>query len=136
MLHSSPTRARPDCVFEDRPNYSVEIWTITIYFLVGGTFITAYPAASRTRKREPARREGTSGREKMGRAVPRRRKMGKTRATSHLRRLDRLARVQSTPSDLYFQRSAPINSTGQVLQFPRKRDNAGPARAMLRYNGV
>lgn len=56
--------------------------------------------------------------------------------------LDYFAMVQSTPSDLYFRQrpgeSVPIrvgiNSTGQVLQFPRKRDNA--SRAMLRYNGV
>lgn len=47
--------------------------------------------------------------------------------------LDYFAMVQSTPSDLYFRdrsakadRPAGINSTGQVLQFPRKRDNARP----------
>lgn len=53
--------------------------------------------------------------------------------------LDYFAMAQSTPSDLYFRnRSAKagrpngINSTGQVLQFPRKRDNAGHDASLQR----
>lgn len=53
--------------------------------------------------------------------------------------LDYFAMVQSTPSDLYFRnRSAKadrpngINSTGQVLQFPHKRDNASRDASLQR----
>lgn len=53
------------------------------------------------------------------------------------RRLDYFAMVQSTPSDLYFRnrsadRPTGINSTGQVLQFPGKRDNAGRDASLQR----
>lgn len=54
--------------------------------------------------------------------------------------LDYFAMAQSTPSDLYFRKHATkadrhgrgINSIGQVLQFPRKRDNASRDASLQR----